>query len=72
MACCQKGWYQTNNNTSTIEREKVVELHTASGIRVTYSSPENIPETIRRQKLNRMYDILSSADRRNDDQSKSE
>jgi len=47
-------------------------MHTASGIRVTYSSPENVPETIRRQKLNRMYDILSGAERRNDEQNKSE
>ena len=48
----------------------VVELHTASGIRVTYSSPDNVPETIRRQKLNRMYDILSSAERSDSEQNK--
>ena len=53
-----------NHNTTAVDRDKVVELRTASGIRVTYSSPERVSEVIRRQKINKMYDILLSAERR--------
>lgn len=42
----------------------VVELHTASGIKVTYSSPENVSEVIRRKKINQMYDVIVGAERR--------
>lgn len=29
------------------------------GIRLTVHLPENIPETVRQQKINRIYDILT-------------
>ena len=58
--------------TSAVERDKVVELHTASGIRVTYSSPESIPDVIKKQKLNRMYEILSGAERSNSEKNENE
>lgn len=48
-------------NTSDIEkRENVTE-----NISVKIVYPENVPEIIRQQKLNRMYDIFSGAIRRN-------
>ena len=36
-----------------------VEYVTDSGIRVTVSYPENVPEYLKREKINRMYEILS-------------
>lgn len=61
-----------NNNTTAIDRDKVVELRTDSGIRVTYSSPENVSEVIRRQKINKMYDILLGAECRSEEQQRNE
>ena len=36
-----------------------VEYITDSGIRVAVSYPENVPEYLKREKINRMYEILS-------------
>lgn len=53
------------NTTSAVEkREKAVES-VADGIRVRVVYPENVNDTIRQQKINRMYDILLGAMRRN-------
>lgn len=43
---------------------KTDEFISESGIRVTVTSPEHIPETIRQQKINRLYDILSGENRK--------
>lgn len=51
-------------NTSDIEKkDKAVEYDENVNVKVVY--PENVPEFIRQQKLNRMYDIFSGAMRRN-------
>jgi hypothetical protein len=39
---------------------------------VTYSSPESIPDVIKKQKLNRMYEILSGAERSNSEKNENE
>lgn len=52
-------------NTSVAEREKTVQYATDEGIRVRVSYPDEINNTIRQHKLNRMYDIFSGAMRRN-------
>lgn len=51
-------------NTSVAEREKTVEYDTKN-IRVKVVYPDNVPEIIRQQKLNKMYDIFFGAMRRN-------
>ena len=53
------------NTTSAVEkREKAVEF-VADGVKVKVVYPDNVPEVIRQQKINKMYDILSGAMRRN-------
>ncbi len=52
------------NTTSAVEREKAVE-YVADGVKVKVVYPDNVPETIRQQKINKMYDILLGAMRRN-------
>lgn len=52
-------------NTSVAERKKTVQYATDEGIRVRVSYPDEINNTIRQQKLNRMYDIFSGAIRHN-------
>lgn len=52
------------NKTSAIEkRDKAVE-YVADGIKVKVEYPDNVSETIRQQKINRMYDIFIGAMRR--------
>ena len=52
------------NKTSAVEkREKAVE-YVADGIKVKVEYPDNVPETIRQHKINRMYDIFIGAMRR--------
>ena len=54
------------NTTSAVEkREKAVEF-VADGVKVKVVYPDNVPEVIRQQKINKMYDILSGAMRRNE------
>lgn len=43
---------------------KTDEFISDSGIRVKCVFPENVPEHIRRQKINRLYDILSGENRK--------
>ena len=38
---------------------KTSEFFTETGLKVKVIYPDNIPEHIRRQKINRLYDILS-------------
>lgn len=38
---------------------KTSEFIYESGVKVKVTYPENVPEHIRRQKINRLYDILS-------------
>lgn len=52
-------------NTSVTEREKADLYTTDEGIKVKISYPDKINNTIRQDKLNRMYDIFSGAMRRN-------
>lgn len=55
------------NETSAVEkRDKAVDFVTDSGIKVKCFYPENMPERVRQQKINRMYDILTGAYRRNE------
>jgi hypothetical protein len=54
--------------TSAVEkREKAVEYVSDTGIRVKITYPNNVPETIRQHKINRMYEILSGESRTKDD-----
>ncbi|MCM1508866.1 MAG: hypothetical protein NC177_17300 [Ruminococcus flavefaciens] len=52
-----------NMNTSAVEREKAVE-YVSDCVRVKVVYPDNIPETIRQHKINKMYDIFIGAMRR--------
>ena len=52
------------NTTSAVEREKAVE-YVADGIRVRVTYPDNVSDTIKQQKINKMYDIFLGAMRRN-------
>ena len=42
---------------------KTSEVFTETGLKVKVIYPDNIPEHIRRQKINRLYDILSGNER---------
>lgn len=54
------------NTTSAVEkRDKAVEYLSDEGIRVRVTYPNNVPDTVRQYKINKMYDIFSSAMRRN-------
>ena len=49
------------NTTSAVEkREKAVE-YVADGVKVKVVYHDNVPETIRQHKINRMYDIFFGA-----------
>ncbi|MCM1508691.1 MAG: hypothetical protein NC177_16410 [Ruminococcus flavefaciens] len=48
-----------NKILKTSDTAKSIEYVTDSGIRVKISYPENIPEYLKREKINRIYDILS-------------
>ncbi len=48
-----------NQISKTSDTAKSVEYVTDSGIRVKISYPKNIPEYLQREKINRIYDILS-------------
>lgn len=52
------------NITSAVEREKAVD-YVADGIRVRVTYPDNVSDTIKQQKINKMYDIFLGAMRRN-------
>ena len=45
--------------TTSDTAKSSVEYVTDSGIRVKVSYPENVPEYLKREKINRMYEILS-------------
>ncbi len=54
------------NTTSAVEkREKAVEFVSDEGIKVRVSYPDDVPQNIRQQKINKMYDIFLGAMRRN-------
>lgn len=54
------------NTTSAVEkREKAVDYVTDEGIKIKVSYPDDVPENIRQQKINKMYDIFLGAMRRN-------
>lgn len=48
-----------NQISKTSDTAKSVEYVTDSGIKVRVNYPENIPEYLQREKINRIYDILS-------------
>ena len=48
------------NTTSAVEkREKAVDYVSDEGIKVRVTYPDNVNDTIRQQKINKMYDISS-------------
>ena len=49
-----------DNKTVVAERDKTAEYYT-QGIRVKVSYPDSVNDTIRQQKINRIYDILLGA-----------
>ena len=54
------------NTTSAVEkREKAVDSLSDEGIKVRVTYPDNVNDTIRQQKINKMYDIFLGAMRRN-------
>ena len=54
------------NTTSAVEkRDKAVDYVTDQGIKVRVTYPDNVNDTIRQQKINKMYDIFLGAMRRN-------
>lgn len=54
------------NTTSAVKkREKAVDYVTDEGVKVKVSYPDDVPENIRQQKINKMYDIFLGAMRRN-------
>ena len=54
------------NTTSAVEkRDKAVEYVSDEGIKVRVPYPDDVPENIRQQKINKMYDIFLGAMRRN-------
>lgn len=53
------------NTTSAVEkREKAVD-YVADGIKVRVTYPDNVSDTIKQQKINKMYDIFLGAMHRN-------
>ena len=54
------------NTTSAVEkREKAVDYVSDEVIKVRVTYPDNVNDTIRQQKINKMYDIFLGAMRRN-------
>ncbi len=54
------------NTTSAVEkRDKAVEYVSDEGIKVRVTYPDDVPDIVRQQKINKMYDIFSGAMRRN-------
>ena len=54
------------NTTSAVEkREKAVDSVSDEGIKVRVTYPDNVSDTIRQQKINKMYDIFLGAMRCN-------
>ena len=54
------------NTTSDVEkREKAVDYVSDEGIKVRVTYPDYVNDTIRQQKINKMYDIFLGAMRRN-------
>ena len=58
---CRKGQCRTNTNTTAVEREKADTAisENRTGVKVSVTYPENVPDTIRQEKINRIYDILA-------------
>ena len=52
--------FYIDNKTPVAEREKSTEYY-AQGIKVKVTYPDSINNTIRQQKINRIYDILLGA-----------
>ncbi|MCX4375258.1 MAG: hypothetical protein OSJ61_03715 [Lachnospiraceae bacterium] len=47
-------------------KERIIE-HTVNGIKVTSYIPENVSESVKRNRINQIYDILVAADKRNEE-----
>ena len=47
-------------------KERIVE-HTVNGIKVTSYIPENVSESVKRNRINQIYDILVAADKRTEE-----
>ncbi len=54
-------------NTSATEKKNKAVEYVTEGVKVKVVYPDNIPEVIKQQKLNQMYDIFSGAMCRNSD-----
>ena len=46
-------------------KERIIE-RTVNGIRVTSHIPEDVSESVKRNRINQIYDILVAADKRNE------
>ena len=46
--------------------ERIIE-RTVNGIKVTSYIPENVSESVKRNRINQIYDILVGADKRNEE-----
>ena len=47
-------------------KERIIE-RTVNGIKVTSYIPENVSESVKRNRINQIYDILVGADKRNEE-----
>ncbi len=47
-------------------KERIIE-RTVNGIKVTSYIPENVSESVKRNRINQIYDILVAADKRNEE-----
>lgn len=47
-------------------KEKIIE-RTVNGIKVTSHIPEDVSESVKRNRINQIYDILVAADKRNEE-----
>ena len=43
---------------------KTDEFISESGLKIKVTYPDHVPDAVRRQKINRLYDILSGTDRK--------
>ena len=47
----------TNRKERVLMKERIIE-HTVNGIKVTSYIPENVSESVKRNRINQIYDIL--------------
>ena len=55
----------TNRKERVLMKERIIE-HTVNGIKVTSYIPENVSESVKRNRINQIYDILKPVERDED------